>query len=480
MVGRLVEDQHVGAGVDEHGQRQPPPLAAGERRPAASRRPRRRTGSGRAAPAPCPGSGRWPAARPRARCARRPPAELLGVLGEVADLDVVADAAACPAASSRRPASVSISVVLPVPFGPTSDTCSPRSSHISTSSSSALVAGLTATRPRSSSTTRPLRSARLEGELAGRPRPGGRAVDPLDLVQLLGPRLRLPGARAGAEARDEALQALDLGLLALDRAAEGQLARRLLLAPAVPGPGEEPAAARPRAPAPRCRPPPGTSGRGRRARPPRRARSGVLEPLQRLDVEMVGRLVEQQQVGLGRPAPGRARRASARRRRRCRAGGRGRRRSRKPRPCRVAERAVAPVVAAGVLQPRLCLGVAGERRLVVVAGGHPPARARPARASIATSSGAAGEHVVAQRASRARGAGAGRAARPWRPWRTTSSPPSTEASPESIRSSVVLPAPLRPDSVIRSRRSSLNETPRSSGSPAMSLAGRMRSDGHGG
>ena len=52
---------------------------------------------------------------------------------------------------------------------------------------------------------------------------------------------------------------------------------------------------------------------------------------------------------------------------------------------------------------------------------------------------------------------------------STSSPTSIDASPASIRSSVVLPAPLRPDSVIRSRRSSLNEMPRSSGSPAMSL-----------
>src|SRR4051794_35733586 len=43
-------------------------------------------------------------------------------------------------------------------------------------------------------------------------------------------------------------------------------------------------------------------------------------------------------------------------------------------------------------------------------------------------------------------------------------------SPASIRSSVVLPAPLRPASVSRSRRSSLNDTPRNSGSPAMSLA----------
>ena len=55
------------------------------------------------------------------------------------------------------------------------------------------------------------------------------------------------------------------------------------------------------------------------------------------------------------------------------------------------------------------------------------------------------------------------------PLASTSSPPSIEASPEIIRSSVVLPAPLRPDRLMRSRRSSLNEMPRSSGSPEMSL-----------
>src|SRR3954453_14013092 len=39
-----------------------------------------------------------------------------------------------------------------------------------------------------------------------------------------------------------------------------------------------------------------------------------------------------------------------------------------------------------------------------------------------------------------------------------------------MRSNVVLPEPLRPDRVSRSLRSSLKETPRSRGSPAMSLA----------
>src|SRR3954451_310286 len=55
------------------------------------------------------------------------------------------------------------------------------------------------------------------------------------------------------------------------------------------------------------------------------------------------------------------------------------------------------------------------------------------------------------------------------PLARTSSPPSTDVSPASIRSSVVLPLPLRPDSVSRSRRSSLNDTPRKTGVPAMSL-----------
>src|SRR4051812_15294715 len=55
------------------------------------------------------------------------------------------------------------------------------------------------------------------------------------------------------------------------------------------------------------------------------------------------------------------------------------------------------------------------------------------------------------------------------PLSNTSCPASTDAPPASMRSSVVFTLPLRPDSVSRSRRSSLNDTPRKSGSPAMSL-----------
>src|SRR5438270_10629764 len=42
-------------------------------------------------------------------------------------------------------------------------------------------------------------------------------------------------------------------------------------------------------------------------------------------------------------------------------------------------------------------------------------------------------------------------------------------SPASTRSNVVLPAPFGPESASRSRRSTLNETPSNSGSPASSL-----------
>src|SRR5215216_3720705 len=59
------------------------------------------------------------------------------------------------------------------------------------------------------------------------------------------------------------------------------------------------------------------------------------------------------------------------------------------------------------------------------------------------------------------------------PFSKASSPPSIPVSPESMRSSVVLPAPLRPASVMRSPPSSLKETPRNSGAPATSLSNAL-------
>ena len=193
----------------------------------------------------------------------------------------------------------------------------------------------------------------------------------------------------------------------------------------------------------------------------------ALEPLERLDVEVVGRLVEQQQVGVAGQ----------------RAGERG------ARQLAAAERLeaavevlvaeaeavqrrvdrLAPVVAAGVLEPRLRAGVGVERG--AVGGARRPSRAR---ARPAAPRGRAGPWRRRARSragcGRGRAAGAGRAARSGRPWRSSARRRRPSVSPASIRSSVVLPAPLRPDSVSRSRRSSRNETPRRSGSPAMSLA----------
>ena len=113
-------------------------------------------------------------------------------------------------------------------------------------------------------------------------------------------RLRLAGARSGTPALDETLEASDLGLLALDRPPERELAGRLLLAPGVTGAREEAAAAsldleNRRAdgfeePAIVC------DERDRTGK----GDQGLLEPLERLEVEMVGGLVEEQQVGAGR------------------------------------------------------------------------------------------------------------------------------------------------------------------------------------
>ena len=64
-----------------------------------------------------------------------------------------------PPSSSRVPAMASTRVVLPVPFGPTSDTCSPRSSQSSPSSRSTRPPGTSSRASAISSTTRPVRSA---------------------------------------------------------------------------------------------------------------------------------------------------------------------------------------------------------------------------------------------------------------------------------------------------------------------------------
>ena len=193
----------------------------------------------------------------------------------------------------------------------------------------------------------------------------------------------------------------------------------------------------------------------------------ALEPFQRLDVEVVGGLVEQQEVGVAGQRAGErgAGQLTAAERREAAV------------EVLVAEAeavqrrvdALAPVVAAGVLEPRLRAGVGVERRAVGGAVGHRVLELGEARLEVEQ---VLGSPTARSRAASGRGraAAAGRAARSRTSLAKLSSPPSTEVSPASIRSSVVLPAPLRPDSVIRSRRSSRKETPRRSGSPTMSLA----------
>ena len=328
VVRRLVEDEEVRAARDDEREREPAPLAARERASPASRAPpSRRRGSGRAASAPPAAAGRSRrpsrrapsrARRARPRAARSTPARRRG------------RASPGPPSGSRRPRIVSSSVVFPAPFGPTSATCSPRSS-----ANDDVVQQL------------------LRRRRAGRgPRPRRRRGPSASAC-----RNSNPSVRRGAGRRPRRCSALIRSICfcfdfacfafvflapkrstnrssraissacALGRLRRVQRPRGLLAPPDVPLAREERRSGRGRARAPRSSPPRGTSGRARRgSRPASIVPQQLLEPLDRLDVEVVRRLVEEQQVGLRRRARGRARRASARRPRRSRAAGRGRRR----------------------------------------------------------------------------------------------------------------------------------------------------------
>ena len=237
-----------------------------------------------------------------------------------------------PSSASRRSRIVSSSVVLPEPFGPTSPTCSPRSIANDASSSSCLSPALRS-RPSASTTVRPLRGGfrnskpservRLgeQRDLAARLRP--LLLQARDVRQL---RLRLLGlVLLVAEALDEAVEPRDVDLDPVGRLLGVLRALRLLEPPRVPRPGEE-------------RRPPGDELERRvrhRLEEPAVVRDEddpgveraelVLEPLEARDVEVVRRLVEEQQVGV---AAERARERGARQLaagERRRAAGRGRR-----------------------------------------------------------------------------------------------------------------------------------------------------------
>ncbi len=120
----------------------------------------------------------------------------------------------------------------------------------------------------------------------------------------------------------------------------------------------------------------------------------ALEPLERLDVEVVRGLVEQKEVGLRRERPRERgpRQLSARERR----NGAIEVLVGEAETAHDGGRPVAPVVAPGVLEPGLGGRVAPERRRVVLAVRHPTLQ----RAQLLLDRGevgGAGEHVLAQR-----------------------------------------------------------------------------------
>ncbi len=301
-------------------------------------------------------------------------------------------------------------------------------------------------RPSASTTTRPDRAGfrnsnpRPRRAVGDRPsRPGMPASEPVDLLLL---RLRLLRLRVlRAEPLDEALELRDLLGVALRGTRRMLRPRGLLAPPDVPLPGEVDGA-----PAVELE----DGGRDRLEEPAvvgDEDHGGVdrgehpLEPLERLDVEVVRRLVEEEQVGL------RGERA------RQRGAGQLAARERRERPVEVGVREaepaddrggpVAPVVAARVLEPCLGGGVPAHRPPVVRAACHlglELAQLRLERDQV----GRSRRGRTRAAAARSSPAGAGRGARPARPFSQASSPPSSETSPVSARSSVVLPGAVRP------------------------------------
>ena len=353
----------------------------------------------------------------------------------------------------RTPSSDSTSDVLPAPFGPISATRWPRSiANVPVRTSSLSPASTRASS--TSSTSRPgphrLREPERERPLLARP------VDELDPLDALGARRGLARTRAGPELVDEALQPRELGLLALERLGLLRDRERLLLAVRGVAPFEHPRAtgfelddagrdgleepAVVRRPARRrCRAT-GARARATRATPGRGGSSARRAAAGR---------------GASR-ARGRARRASARRRRTCAGRGRGR--------------------------PRRSRGRAGSTRAASATSSRRRARARPAprstRACVSSSwspaaircSSAASRSSVSCRSARLSPTYAisdlpRRAGRPLVVQRDARVAREADLarrrapiSPARIRSSVVLPDPLRPTSARRCPGVTRNET----------------------
>src|SRR4051812_34447805 len=231
MVRGLVEDQDVGVAGDEDRQREPAAFAAAQ--------PVERLlgllAAEQEAPEQAPGLVGRQAGVPLGcleHGARPAPLELLGVLAEVPELDVVAGADL--ARGQRAPAFERLDqrrladAVWPDQRHVLA-TLEPQLGLVEQDAAGDLDApGLQLEHDPAGA----LGLLELEGEVAGVARV---AFDPFDLGELLHAVLGL--ARLGrlrAEALDERLHPRDLGLLLLDRAAERELARGLLLAPRRP------------------------------------------------------------------------------------------------------------------------------------------------------------------------------------------------------------------------------------------------------
>ena len=215
VVRRLVEQEQVRARGDDEGEREPPPLASRER------------GDGPLVHLP---AREEEASEQVLRLRTLEPGLVLDAVASTvrrssSSISCCEKYAAStpwpsfsfPAFGSRRPSKVSSSVVFPEPFGPTSATCSPRSSAKETSASSGLSPAASST-PSASITIRPLRFGfrKSKPRLLARPRQqvdlaaqlGALLLQAADLRQL---GLRVLGvALLVAEPLDEALEPCDV------------------------------------------------------------------------------------------------------------------------------------------------------------------------------------------------------------------------------------------------------------------------------
>ena len=246
-----------------------------------------------------------------------------------------------------------------------------------------------------------------------------------------------------------------------------QRARRLLAPPRVPRAGEVRRAARLELQHRGRRPPRGTSGRARRGSRRRRATASSRSSHSRLATSrwFVG---SSRSSRSGSPPSARASDA--------RVSSPPENVSQRPVEVLVREAepahdradALAPRVAARVLEPRLRLGVAAAssaRR-----ARPPPSPARAAAAPPRSRRGRAAPESTYSRSVSSRSSGGRWSCSATRvPFANASSPPCISVSPARMRSSVVLPAPFGPESATRSRRSTLNETPSKRTDPASSL-----------